>query len=431
MSMRNLIVSADDIGLSKTNTDSILETVDKGAVTSVSILANGLAFSYAVEKVRERTGLRVAIHLNLTEGKALTPHEEIPLLTTIAGDFKLSSAGLWSQYLFAPKKARDAFRVQVKKELRAQISVVRTALGYAHEQRIPVDGHQHVHMVPFVFDVLISLVDECALQCVRIPNEPLYIARVPFTRVGLMHVVGLFGIHALAKSARRKATRAGMHTNDAFVGLLYSGYVSKEVAEAGLAACVVHHPKETEILFHPGVAGESELNVWKGNTAWHTDTARGVEHSYVMSEDAVTLFNAFKNGTLSAGPDLFKILRYLISGGTAAFFHLGTLFLIIEYTHLWYVYANMFAFGVGLSISFFLQKFWTFTGHAPGRVHHQVFQYTAMQLTSLGITTGGLYLLVEYLHMWYLLAEFLLVLGVAVGNFFISNTLIFKKHGIS
>ena len=45
-----LTVTADDIGLTRANTDTILETVTRGPVTRVSILANGEALTYAAER---------------------------------------------------------------------------------------------------------------------------------------------------------------------------------------------------------------------------------------------------------------------------------------------------------------------------------------------------------------------------------------------
>ena len=39
-----LIISADDLGLTRHNTDTILEAADRGALTSVSVLVNGELF---------------------------------------------------------------------------------------------------------------------------------------------------------------------------------------------------------------------------------------------------------------------------------------------------------------------------------------------------------------------------------------------------
>lgn len=422
-----LIVSADDIGLSTTNTATIFKSVDEGTITSVSLLANGYAFDDAVAGYHIRQEkLRVAAHLNLTEGKALLSHDEVPRITTTEGYFKYAPLTLWMLYNFSLKKDRAAFRVQVKKELTAQIQKVKTALKSQH---LAVDGHQHVHMIPFVFDVIAELAPEQGITEVRIPDEPFHMANVPVSRYSIAHIVGVLVFSMLAPRARRTATRAGMRINDAFAGLLFSGHMCKATAEAGLRAVLNSHPTRTEILFHPGSAGHEELAFWKGNTTWHYDDARRVEYEFVTSEHAQNLFTAFRNNTLSAGPDLPKVFRYLVAGSMAAFTHLGALYFFTEHTSLWYVHANVVAFGLGLMVSFILQKFWTFADRRTDRIHHQALIYTVMQVVSLGINTGGLYLLVQYAHMWYLLAEFILLVLVAVGNFFISSKVIFKKHG--
>ncbi len=424
-----LIVSADDLGLSQGNIQTIFQSVDNGAITSVSILANGYAFDDAIQEYQaRREKLRIAVHLNLTEGKALLPHEEIPLITDIEGNFKYSPPKLWGLYLLSSQKDKKALRDQVMKEYRAQIEKVREALGLTNEP-IAVDGHQHAHMVPFVFTVIATLAPELHIHEVRIPDEPIYIASVAFSASGPQHIIATVLFSLLSFRMRRVAARAGMRTNDSFIGLLFSGYVCKETAEAGLRAVVNRRSALTEILFHPGSCTGGELVQWKGNTEWHYDQKRVTERAYVMSDDAKKLFTEFRNGTLAAGPDLPKIFRYLVAGSLAAFTHLGGLYLFTEHTHIWYVYANVLAFGMGLVVSFILQKFWTFADHSTDKVHHQALIYTAMQVVSLGINTGGLYLLVQYVHMWYLLAEFILLIVVAGGNFFISNAVIFKKHG--
>lgn len=427
MSERTLVVSADDIGLSVQNTDTIFECVDRGSVTSVSLLPNGLAFDLAIKGYTARKpALRIAAHLNLTDGKALSA--DATRLTDAHGKFKHSPLSLWAAYSFASAAAREAFRKEVTGELRAQIVKMRSALSLKDGEDISVNGHQHVHMIPFVFDAIVGLAPELHIKEVRIPDEPFYFARISLSAYSATHIIGAFFFAFLSPGARGKALRVGMRTNDAFVGLLFSGYVCKETTEAGLAAVMNQRPALTEMVFHPGSCASGELTAWKGITAWHYDEKRTIERVYVMSDDAKKLFAQFRNGTLAAGLDLPKIFRYFVAGSLAASIHLGGLYLFTEHMHMWYVYANVLAFGIGLIVSFILQKFWTFADHSTDRVHHQALIYIAMQLVALAVNTGGLYLLVQYAHMWYLLAEFLLLIAVAAVNFFISNLIIFRKQ---
>src|SRR3989344_3721426 len=71
--IRSVTVCADDFGLSRGITDSILQTVDEGPVTQVSVIPNGEAVEYALAEYRRRSDrLALAVHVNLTEGKPLS-----------------------------------------------------------------------------------------------------------------------------------------------------------------------------------------------------------------------------------------------------------------------------------------------------------------------------------------------------------------------
>lgn len=62
-------INADDFGLTKGVTDGIIQAHQDGCVTSTTLMMNGLATDYAVEKALENPDLKVGIHLVLTWGK--------------------------------------------------------------------------------------------------------------------------------------------------------------------------------------------------------------------------------------------------------------------------------------------------------------------------------------------------------------------------
>ena len=70
--MKKLIISCDDLGISKEANLGIRECLDKGVATSSSIIANGKFYDHALENVINQTPNNFyGLHLNLTEGKAL------------------------------------------------------------------------------------------------------------------------------------------------------------------------------------------------------------------------------------------------------------------------------------------------------------------------------------------------------------------------
>ena len=102
----NTVVHADDFGISIGITDGIMEAYLHGRLDRVSIVPNGKAFDYAVERLRENPGLECAVHLNLVEGKCLSEMHKIRLLVTSDGYFRRSFLSLWLLHVFALGKRR-------------------------------------------------------------------------------------------------------------------------------------------------------------------------------------------------------------------------------------------------------------------------------------------------------------------------------------
>ena len=66
--MRQLIVNADDFGLTEQVSRGIVDAHRKGIVTSTTLMANGGAFDAAVAMGRREYQLAIGVHLNLTQG---------------------------------------------------------------------------------------------------------------------------------------------------------------------------------------------------------------------------------------------------------------------------------------------------------------------------------------------------------------------------
>ncbi len=63
----NVIVNADDLGMSMAVNDAIFAAFDAGLLKSASILVHGPAFADAVARLRDRPGLALGLHLDSTE----------------------------------------------------------------------------------------------------------------------------------------------------------------------------------------------------------------------------------------------------------------------------------------------------------------------------------------------------------------------------
>ncbi|OGG92942.1 hypothetical protein A2609_01765 [Candidatus Kaiserbacteria bacterium RIFOXYD1_FULL_47_14] len=265
---KKILITADDFGLTRGITDSILEVVDNGPVRMVSILVNGEAVDYALSEYKKRMAqVALAIHINLTEGKAILPFSVIPHLVDTHGMFKHSIMGLWGAYLFGSCRTRAALRHEVRAEMDAQCAIIRTALGV---DTFIVNSHQHVHMIPFVFGELITIQ---RVNAVRIVRENFFMHGVP----SLVNIFTRWALAILSRRATQSARTRGIRTNDWFVGFLYSGHMNEYIARSGIACAGTGL---IEVLFHPGSALHEELQEWKKSRAdidWHYASERQFE----------------------------------------------------------------------------------------------------------------------------------------------------------
>ncbi len=130
-----------------------------------------------------------------------------------------------------------------------------------------------------------------------------------------------------------------------------------------------------------------------------------------------------------AYPTPMRIVRFVISGGTATAVNLGTMFLLIHFFHLWYLFSSMLAFSTSVFVSFTLQKFWTFEDASRSRLRSQASIYLIVILIGLGINTTLIYTFVEYAHLHYLVAQLISGIFIAVMNYFSYKHFVFQDSG--
>lgn len=121
-----------------------------------------------------------------------------------------------------------------------------------------------------------------------------------------------------------------------------------------------------------------------------------------------------------------RVIRFLISGGTATAVDLALLYYFTDILKMWYLAAAVLAFLLAFGISFVLQKFWTFSGSHVRRKREQLPMYLAANLFGLAVNSLGMYLLVDKAGLWYMAAQIIMSAMIAIVNFFIYRLIIFK-----
>ena len=126
----NILINADDFGLTQGITDGIIQAHQSGIVHATTMMMNGRAVPYAVQQAKRFPELKVGVHLVLSYGRPLTT--TTTTLTDASGQFRFTN-----QYTEqTPPAAED-----VLTEWSAQIDAfLATGLPLHH-----IDSHHHIH----------------------------------------------------------------------------------------------------------------------------------------------------------------------------------------------------------------------------------------------------------------------------------------------
>jgi predicted glycoside hydrolase/deacetylase ChbG (UPF0249 family) len=258
-----VIFHCDDIGFTLKSTIRILEAWRGGLIDGFSILANGEALAEVISALTqcEDRHARISVHLNLSEGRARYSHKEVPFLTHPKGNFRCSFTGLLRTWLTGSEQIRDSLCEQIEKEWRAQIS---TVLEVCRPRTVTaLDGHHHIHMLPFLFPIAARLAREHGIPEIRIAREPFYISSDYRDTTSLEFVLNIVK-HVVLRSFSGKACRVardyGLSSPDFLVGVLYTGRMSCAAARAGIRASGRRKARSVEVLFHIGRSSREELN---------------------------------------------------------------------------------------------------------------------------------------------------------------------------
>lgn len=124
---------------------------------------------------------------------------------------------------------------------------------------------------------------------------------------------------------------------------------------------------------------------------------------------------------------LRQVVRFCVAGAAGVIAYYAALYGLTEYLGVWYVISAVIGFVLNTGLNFTLQKFWTFQNKETHMVGRQLALYVAMTVSFLIGNTLLLYLMVEYLHLWYIGAQVILTIVISVLSFIISGR-IFKNE---
>lgn len=131
----NLIIHADDFGMTKSINDAIIELCQLGTLSSTSIMAN-MPYSHEAKTLLSIDSISLGLHATFTQGKPITQPNKVSSL--------LDNEGLFLNYNSMVSRHRKG---QIKSqevliELENQYLLLREIIG---DQLIFVDSHHSIH----------------------------------------------------------------------------------------------------------------------------------------------------------------------------------------------------------------------------------------------------------------------------------------------
>jgi hopanoid biosynthesis associated protein HpnK len=273
--LKKLIVTADDVGLHPGMTHGALAAADAGIVTAVSVAAVGRAFEPAVELLRDRPALDVGIHLTLVGERPLSPPEKIPSLVGRDGALLSGYPALARRFFLGGIAARE-----VEAELRRQIErLLASGLRLLH-----ANAHQHLHVLPRVFEIVLRLAEEHKIPYVRIPCEPA-VAGHWSPRTAQLAV-----LNALGRRARRRLEPAGrVAAVERTLGVVDAGHLTAERLRGALRLAAPGGV--SELVCHPGLGDHELAAAYAWDYDWDSETAALCDPRvpYLLREEGIEL----------------------------------------------------------------------------------------------------------------------------------------------
>jgi hopanoid biosynthesis associated protein HpnK len=239
-----LIINVDDYGWSEGVNEAVCRLYDAGIVTSTSLMVAGPALSEGLERLENRPGLAVGLHVALVAAPSVLPPQGLRHIVDERGWLSSRHARAGLGYSLLP-----AWRSELARETAAQFhAFARLGLPWSH-----VDSHRHFHLTPALFREMLRHSREYGASGFRVPEDDwqLYHRMDP---VDARKQRTLARVFSLLAGRQRSALRdSGFTLTDRCYGLFRTGRLDAEY----LAELVGRMPDGLhELHCHPDVSTE-------------------------------------------------------------------------------------------------------------------------------------------------------------------------------
>jgi hopanoid biosynthesis associated protein HpnK len=264
--VKQLIVNADDFGLTSGVNRAILQLHQRGVLTSATLMAIAGATAEAVSLPKAFPSLGIGCHVVLVDGQPVLPAAQLPTLVNPATGRFRPTLGKFVQDLFLGRIRGS----EIEAEAEAQIARLQNSgLSLTH-----VDTHKHTHMFPRVLAPLLAAAAKQRIKAIRNPFEPAWsVAATPNAPAVRRLQVRL--LHRFHATFRQLVGRSGLVTTDGAIGVLATGTLDPATLTSLLRA--MPHGA-WELVTHPGY-NDAEL----AHAGTRLLASREIEHTALSS----------------------------------------------------------------------------------------------------------------------------------------------------
>ena len=121
-----------------------------------------------------------------------------------------------------------------------------------------------------------------------------------------------------------------------------------------------------------------------------------------------------------------QFIKFGFEGEVGTVINLLILYTFTEYLEFYYMVSAIIAFMVGMTINFIVNKKWTFLERVREDFLIKYSKYFFVSIVALSGNLLALYILTEFVGIYYIISQFLATSASLIVNFFGSKKWIFK-----
>ena len=116
-----------------------------------------------------------------------------------------------------------------------------------------------------------------------------------------------------------------------------------------------------------------------------------------------------------------QIIRFLSAGGLGLALYYIALYVLTDVFKVWYLLSATIASVLNYSFNFLIHKFWTFQNKDVLKIYQQAGKYLALVICIIITNLLLLYVLVEYIHLWYIAAQVIVTIFLTIISYYVSR----------